>query len=87
MGRARDGQSTLRACSSCGREFRLKRPWQKQPTPPIQTLPARWGLTHRFPDGHRYGAMRPYNISAGLLSLRRVLLLCYFCATRTNALK
>ncbi len=51
------------------------------PTPPIQTLPARWGLTHRFPDGHRYGAMRPYNISAGLLSLRRVLSLRYCCAT------
>ena len=33
MGRARDGQSTLRACSSCGREFRLKRPWQKQCSP------------------------------------------------------
>jgi hypothetical protein len=29
--------------------------------------------------------MRPYNISAGLLSLSRVLVLRYFCVTRTDA--
>ena len=33
MGRARDGQTTLRACSGCGREFRPKRTWQKQCSP------------------------------------------------------
>ena len=30
---ARDGQTMLRACSGCGREFRPKRTWQKQCSP------------------------------------------------------
>jgi hypothetical protein len=33
------------------------------------------------------GAMMPYYISAGLVSLRRVLVSRYFCVTRTNALQ